>query len=43
MFSPLSSRIKDYFGIKNTIIIGFSIVMVSTIALGTIGIFRNGA
>ena len=41
MFAPFCSNIKNYFGTKNTILIGFFFLTMTTIALGYIAHIYN--
>ena len=42
IFSPLSSSIKNYLGAKNTIVLGLTIVSLSTALLGFLGNVEDG-
>ena len=41
IFSPLNSAVKNYLGSKNTIILGFIIMTISTFGLGLIASVEN--
>lgn len=43
MFAPCNSIIKNAIGSKNTIVVGFALITVSTFALGWISLITDGA